>query len=110
MYNWGVLAYERVVGKVGSALSFYSGSLRQRVYLLLGQGFFCAFWDGGFVLLGRGGFALFGMGVSSVLLIKFIKALCGQKIVCILFLNKAIKTIIISRLTSSSVRFSCLAT
>ena len=49
LYNLGVLAYEGVVGKVGSALSFYSGSLRQRVYLLLGRGVF-AFWVGGFCI------------------------------------------------------------
>ena len=46
LYNLGVLAYEGVVGKVGSALSFYSGFLRQRLYLLLGWGVL-RFWDGG---------------------------------------------------------------
>ena len=55
LYNLGVLAYEGVVGKVGSALSFYSGSLRQRVYLFLGRGVLL-FWVGGFcVFFGLGG-------------------------------------------------------
>ena len=61
MYNWGVLAYERVVGKVGSALSFYLGSLRQRVYLLSGWGF----GDGGLYNFLVGVFQLFGRGYAA---------------------------------------------
>ena len=42
LYNLGVLAYEGVVGKVGIALSFYSGpSGREYTF----------FWVGGFGLL-----------------------------------------------------------
>ena len=52
LYNLGVLAYEGVVGKVGIALSFYSGpSGREYTF----------FWVRGF--------CVFGLGVSSVLLI-----------------------------------------
>ena len=64
MYNWGLLAYEGVVGKVGSALSFFIGVPQaESIPLFLGWGFaaffgmgvlqqfwdrvfFAAFWDG----------------------------------------------------------------
>ena len=59
MYNWGLLAYEGVVGKVGSALSFFIGVPQAESIPF--------FWDG---FLQR-----FGMGFCSVLLVIFIKAL-----------------------------------
>ena len=50
LYNLGVLAYEGVVGKVGSALSFTRGpSGREYTF----------FWDGGFLLFWVGGFCVF---------------------------------------------------
>ena len=70
MYNWGLLAYEGVVGKVGSALSFFYRGPSSREYtpLFLGWGF-AAFLGWGFFL------QRFGMGFCSVLLVNFIKAL-----------------------------------
>ena len=68
MYNWGLLAYEGVVGKVGSALTFLI-----RVPQAESIPFF---WDGFLQRFGMGFFLQrFGMGFCSILLVNFIKAL-----------------------------------
>ena len=71
LYNLGVLAYEGVVGKVGIALSFYSGpSGREYTF----------FWVRGFCVLGWG-FLHWGLGVLrfglGVYLFVFIVRLGG---------------------------------
>ena len=68
MYNWGELAYEGVVGKVGIALSFYVRVLLGRECIV-----FCFIWGVSVLvmLMGIGvlflSVCLWGVGVSSVL-------------------------------------------